>query len=109
MSWKGSNMAKFYVSSKNVRLVVQAADAEGAALWAIHQVIEQKLESTSQIIDGQRITAAFADWDKTISVSEQGFERFEAGSFITEDTVQHYVELIVALERIVTQHSIDKG
>ena len=36
-------MAKYYIQSKNVSFVVCATDAEGAALWAMHRVIDEKI------------------------------------------------------------------
>ena len=36
-------MAKFYIESGNVSFVVCANDAEGAALWAMHRMIDDKV------------------------------------------------------------------
>ena len=37
-------MAKFYLQSGKVSFIVNAQDAEGAALWAMHRTIEKMVE-----------------------------------------------------------------
>ena len=46
-------MPKFYVQSKNVSFVVTSNDAEGAVLWAMHRVIDDKVcdYEESQMLD----------------------------------------------------------
>ncbi|MEZ6094264.1 MAG: hypothetical protein R3C03_08485 [Pirellulaceae bacterium] len=95
-------MAKFYVTNNISRLVVQAEDAEGAALWALHQAMEaNSSESGNSLIDSER---AFQDWDSLTLVSEQGFDRDDAGCFDTDKLVQVYSQLMIALERISNGH-----
>ena len=36
-------MAKYYIESGDVSFVVSACDAEGAALWAMHRIIDSKI------------------------------------------------------------------
>ncbi len=98
-------MAKFYISSANSKMIVQAEDAEGAALWAVHQTLEQN-ESPSKVIASEN--NPLASWGDSISVSEQGFDRHDAGCYSTEQTLKHYVELMIALERIATIYSFDE-
>jgi hypothetical protein len=108
-------MPKFYVQSGDVSLVVSAMDAEGAALWAIHQ--HSRLpESAGQLADE---SAELPDWDdllpdfaaelpelgKTISVSERGSGRAEAGRFATDAALAKYGQLLVAVERLLEAQS----
>jgi hypothetical protein len=114
-------MAKFYVESGAMKLVVQAQDAEGAALWAIHRYIEKNeivssqdrltvvirenisttRESGSQM--GSDIHSEFSPLGDTIGVSEIGFGRDEAGRFKTEQSLQQYCQLSSAMQRLLDQ------
>jgi hypothetical protein len=94
-------MAKYYISSANVNMIVQAADPQGAALWAIHQVLEASDDTSTRTHSDEN---PLLDWDETILVSERGHGQHEAGCFSTEQTVQRYVELVTALERLAERH-----
>ena len=98
-------MAKFYVTTNHARLLVQAADSEGAALWALHQHLEQNATAMETLVTEAQVSRAFAAWGETVSVSEIGFERNEAGCFSTMEIVQNYCQLMLALERLVVEHS----
>ncbi|MEQ1906994.1 MAG: hypothetical protein ABL888_22610 [Pirellulaceae bacterium] len=98
-------MAKFYVTTNDTRLLVQAADGEGAALWALHQHLEQNATALETLVTEAQVTQAFAGWGETVAVSEIGFERAEAGCFRTFEIVQNYCQLMLALERLVVEHT----
>ncbi len=104
-------MPKFYVRSGEVSLIVTAMDAEGAALWAIHQ--HSRLpESVEGIPDGPEELPAWDDLlpdfaaelpelGTTIRVSERGAGRADAGRFATDAAMAKYGQLLVAVERLL--------
>lgn len=104
-------MAKFYVQCGLSRQLIQAEDARGAALWAVHQIIEQAIDLDSidwtdedQInnVDLIRVMLAL---DDQVLVSEIGFGRCEAGAFETPDIMTEWNQLIVAVSRLQTRLS----
>ncbi len=98
-------MAKFYVTTNDTRLLVQAADGEGAALWALHQHLEKNATAADTLVTTEQVAQVFAGWGESVCVSEVGFERNEAGCFRTAEIVQNYCQLMLALERLVGEHS----
>ena len=116
-------MAKFYVQSGLFSIIVQARDGEGAALWAVHQFLEN-CEAYSTTVsqatvsrvavsqaavntndaDGNRPSQGQACNEQnlaaTLSVSEVGFGRREAGCYLTDEVMQKYVELWAALSAL---------
>lgn len=103
-------MAKYYVTSNLVRTLVEAADAEGAALWALHQTLTDSVESSGdsstnrigfcQTIADDEIDQAFVTWGETVLVSEQGFDHDDSGIFQLPDLLQSYCDLTAALEAL---------
>ena len=105
-------MAKFYVESGTLRLVSEADDARGAALWAVHHALEQVLpvcpddpqtaeEKAERIRErGCAVLAA------TLTVSERGFGRTDAEPFDTADLFLEWHQLMVALTRLERQLSL---
>ena len=99
-------MAKFYVQSGDCQQVVQAEEARQAALWAIHQTMENLLpidELDWIECDGLGIVKYENDFlplAKTIKVSERGFGRSEAAEYETVDVLTEWNHLLVALARI---------
>lgn len=112
-------MPKFYVQSGEVSLVVTAMDAEGAALWAIHQHT-QLPESPEEACTE---AAGLPDWDDllpvwaadlpelgaTIRVSERGAGRSDAGRFATDEALAKYGQLLVAVERLLEAQAGPRG
>lgn len=102
-------MAKFYVESGTLRLVSEADDARGAALWAVHHALEQVLpvcpedpqtaeEKAARIRErGCDVLAA------TLAVSERGFGRDDAERFDTAELFVEWHQLMVALSRLERQ------
>ena len=82
-------MAKFYVQSGTMRRVVQADSRRKAALWAVHEALQQILpmedtatespEAKSESVSSQGIAVLSAK----VSVSERGFEGSDATSHPT--------------------------
>ena len=117
-TWKEILMAKFYVQSGLFSIIVQARDGEGAALWAVHQFLEN-CEAHSTTVSRDAVSRAAvnskgAECNRpcqghvcndqnlaaTLSVSEVGFGRREAGCYLTDEVMQKYVELWTALSTL---------
>jgi hypothetical protein len=93
-------MAKFYVQSGNLELVLQAHDSKCAAIWAVHRTLTPSLpflcEEPADYLE-------LADSDRlgeTIRVSERGFDSPGAAWFDTLDVMTEWNELLVALDRL---------
>lgn len=113
-------MAKYYIESGNVSFVVSACDAEGAALWAMHRIIDGKINdwengsNDSVLDDGYRrqidgVPAAvpyeamldgLAEFDSEIRLSERGFGYDEAGCLETESIFHTWRQLMMAVDRL---------
>ena len=126
-------MAKFYVQSGRVSYIVCALDLEGAALWVMHRVMDDKIcefeaaqagwrdshdEDSSddptadpfyedhllmgvpQAIPYDAMLEGLAQFDGTISLSELGFGRSEAGELETENIFHQWRQLMLAVDRL---------
>ena len=94
-------MAKFYVESGNLRMVITANNSRGAALWAIHRALSGVLPFVSE--DSENPTTANGQrfkLDETIRVDQRGFDRSTARRFNTLDLITEWSQLIVALSRL---------
>ena len=118
-------MAKYYITSNKVSFVVCANDAEGAALWAMHRVIDEKIcdyeeqkllnkwfedEFDDDPIDGvphavpyDAMLKGLAEFGEMIKISEQGADRDEAGLLFTEDIFGQWRQLMSAVDRLFDQ------
>ena len=78
-------MAKFYVQSGTLRAVVDSASADRAALWAIHQAMQQiaPVETTSDD------NMSSANNSRTQVFGNQGFDAqgFVNKSFVAQDFI----------------------
>ena len=102
-------MAKYYVESGTVQMVTEADDARGAALWAVHQCMEQVLpvcpddpQSPEQKAEriGQRGCGVLG---QTICVSEQGFGRDDAPAYDTAEVFTEWNQLMMAISKLQQQ------
>lgn len=122
-------MAKYYVQSGEVSYIVCACDIEGAALWVMHRIMDQKISefeaAQSQwddLMPGESIAMEptdvedFADvpqaipydamleglvqFDESISLSERGFGHAEAGVLQTENIFHEWRQLMLAVDRL---------
>ena len=115
-------MAKFYIQSGNVSFVVTANDAEGAALWAMHQTIERMIEINEEMdefylnhsceLDGEQnesdrefqiyssMLDGLAQFAETIKCSQRGFGRDDAGELDTDEVFRHWNQLMRAADRL---------
>ena len=98
-------MAKYYIESGDVRMVVQAEDARMAALWTMHSAMEKSisLDEFELSLDQREDLGDFdsvAQFAKTMRVSEIGFGRDEAGVFDSLEMMIEWNQLAVALQRL---------
>ena len=113
-------MAKYYIQSGNVSFVVSACDAEGAALWAMHRIIDSKIcdwedetgnqsvmDGYTREIDGipaavpyEAMLAGLAEFEEDIRLSERGFGYDEAGCLDTETIFHSWRQLMMAVARL---------
>lgn len=99
-------MPKFYVKSGNFRTTINAFDAEKAALWAVHKVMEQVLPfyDTEDTGPCGRNSACSRDavmvLGETMFVSELGFESQHQYELDTVELQIHWHQLTIALTRL---------
>jgi hypothetical protein len=105
-------MAKFYVESGTLRMMVQADDAEKAALWAVHKALQQVLpmeeesgEDRLSLSDKQRRVVAKGCMilGDSLRLSQVGYGRTDATRFATYDLVNEWSKLMLALARFEEQ------
>jgi hypothetical protein len=107
-------MAKFYVQSGTLKLVVHAVEADRAALWAVHKVLSQVLpvfdDEDLSPREKQTIVAFHGAQvlDESIRLSELGFDRDDAEVFDTAETITEWAQLVVALQRIERMSPVDE-
>ena len=117
-------MPKYYIESGNVSFVVCANDAEGAALWAMHRTIDDKIceyedelslrshlmedaAAYEEPIDGvpdnvpfEPMLEGLAEFDEKIFVSEIGFGRDDSGCLETDEVFNQWRQLMAAVDRL---------
>ena len=121
-------MAKYYIQSGSVSYIVGACDPEGAALWVMHRIMDEKIcdfedaKATWQDSDGAEglepsnddldmlgipqaipydaMLEGLAEFWQNICISEQGFGRAEAGELLTEDIFHQWRQLMLAVDRL---------
>ena len=117
-------MAKFYIHSGDVSYVVSACDVEGAALWAMHRVMDRKicdyedellandidpfdlpvsdehLVDVPQAVPYEAMLEGLAQFEETIMVSERGSGHRDAGELDTEDIFHQWRQLMLAVDRL---------
>lgn len=94
-------MPKYYVQSGNLRIVVQANNSRGAALWAMHRAMSQVLPfladepDSAPVGGGERIALG-----ESLDVSERGFDSLDARQYNTFDLSVEWNQLMIALDRL---------
>lgn len=100
-------MAKYYIQSGDYRLVVQANNARGAALWAVHRALSQVLTFDDDSALPQPAAANSGPSEgrlgETIRVHEQGFDRADAHSYETFELIHQWNLLMKAIDRLQQQ------
>jgi hypothetical protein len=99
-------MQKFYVTSGGCQKVVGSRDAQSAALWSLHQFLDEHVDLDSidwfdeSEIDNLELIQALVSLGEEFCVSEIGFGRSEAGYFDTADIMTHWQHLMIAVNRM---------
>src|SRR6185312_1489519 len=73
--YKEAVMAKFYVQSGNLEMVLQAKDSRSAASWAAHQTLSRSLPVLCEEPADYAHLADLTRLGETIRVSQRGFGR----------------------------------
>ncbi len=99
-------MAKFYVQSGTVRTIVQAESSRKAALWAVHQTMQQVLplsddaDQTAASKAHRADSQGFAVLAAVVTVSERGFDRADGISMATIEVVAEWNQMVTTLDRL---------
>ncbi|MDE0865436.1 MAG: hypothetical protein OSA98_16745 [Rubripirellula sp.] len=98
-------MAKYYVQSGTMRTVVQAESSRKAALWAVHQAMQQVLPMdddppVSVELKTENVSDGVAVLSQRLRISERGFDREDSTSMPTMGVVTEWNELVVTLDRL---------
>ncbi len=99
-------MAKYYVQSGTLRTIVQAESVRKAALWAIHQTMQQILpmEDDGEVSPATKSEKATQQGVTVLStkvtVSERGFDNVDALSLATIEVVADWNEMVTTLDRL---------
>jgi hypothetical protein len=99
-------MAKYYVQSGTVRMVTEADDARGAALWTLHRCLEQVLpvcpDDPMRAEDKAERVGQRGCWvlGETIRTSEQGLEREDAEEHETAEVFAEWNQLMMAVSNL---------
>jgi hypothetical protein len=119
-----SKMAKYYIQSGQVSYIVGACDVEGAALWVMHRIMDEKIcdhedallsqgldpfavtefdsqiEGVPQAVPYEAMLEGLAEFDETILISQIGFGRSDSGELETEEIFHHWRQLMLAVDRL---------
>jgi hypothetical protein len=99
-------MAKYYVQSGTMRSVVQAESGRKAALWAVHQIMQQVLpidndsHASPEIISDKANRGGVKVLSAGVSVSETGFDRGDAQTLSTLEVVADWNQMVTTLDRL---------
>jgi hypothetical protein len=99
-------MAKYYIQSGTLRATLAAEDPRRAALWAVHQAMQQvaPLDDDPELTPQQKGDHALVEGllvlGGKIRLSEQGFDRPDADQLDTFDVMMEWHQLMVALDRL---------
>jgi hypothetical protein len=93
-------MAKFYVQSGNLEVVLQAHDSRCAAIWAVHRTLSPSLPFLCDEAADYLPLAEACRLGDAIRVSERGFDSPAAAWFDTLDIITEWNQLLVALDRL---------
>lgn len=97
-------MAKFYVTTGNLQLVIEADHAHAAAIWAVHRCLSQVMPFASATAEDDSLSyesaAPHRHLGETIIVSERGFAGEDKQEFATLPVVAEWSKLLVALDRL---------
>ncbi|CAN0487450.1 unnamed protein product [Hapterophycus canaliculatus] len=98
-------MAKFYIQSGNFRRVVAADSTRKAAVWAVHEVMQQIIP-TDEPSEQPRPQQEHQDAQPVVVLSgklrvdERGFDRFDAKEIPTVEVVAEWTQMVMTLDRL---------
>ncbi len=99
-------MAKYYVQSGTMRNIVQAESIRKAALWAVHQAMQQVLpiedyDGQSPAAKGEQVAQrGVVVLSGTVKVSELGFDHLDASIMPTMEIVTEWNQMVTTLDRL---------
>lgn len=99
-------MSKYYVQSGTLRTIVQAESSRKAALWAIHQTMQQVLPMEDDGDDSPATKSEKATREGVtvlstkVTVSERGFDNADATEVPTIEIVADWNEMVTTLDRL---------
>jgi hypothetical protein len=103
---EAQTMAKYYVQSGTMRTVVQAETTRKAAIWAVHQAMQQVLpvdehaDDTPQAKSERMADQQVAVLSGRVLVSERGYDRPDATSLATLEVVSEWNQMVTTLDRL---------
>ena len=100
-------MSKYYIESGEVKVIVAAVDAEGAALFVLNQTINKLLPV--ETIDERHVDADAMSYvikclellGNEFHISEIGFGRHEVAILDTELLLKRWCELLCAMNNLM--------
>ena len=99
-------MSKYYVQCGSFQFLTTAADPRGAALWAIHHFLGNRVAlaeinwSAAETIDQPELIGALLELEDEILVSEMGFGHRDAAILECADILAEWNQMLIALERL---------
>ena len=96
-------MAKFYIQSGNFRRVVAADCSRKAAVWAVHEVMQQIIpteDSPSLPESAQDAPQPVVVLSGKLRVDERGFDRLDAKEVPTMEVVAEWTQMVMTLDRL---------
>jgi len=91
-------MSKYYVQSGTLRAIIAAESSSKAAIWAVHQTMQQVFPIDEETLQDDHPSPA--KLAKDVWVSEQGFDREDAVRTSTLQVVSQWNEMVMALDRL---------
>ena len=99
-------METYFVQSGTLRTTVQAESSRKAALWAVHQAMQQVLpvddaDDASAIAKSESAASqGIHVMDQIVRVSRQGFDVGDTQSLSTMEVVREWNDMFAALDRL---------
>jgi hypothetical protein len=101
-------MAKFYVESGNLQMVVHAENGRSAAIWVVHRTMSQLMPFLSD--ESRRLLNAIREpivLGEKLITNERGFGRTDGLTHDTFDVVSEWNRLMVALDKLQSEFSAE--
>ncbi len=99
-------MTKYFVQSGTLRTTVQADSSRKAAMWAVHQAMQQVLPvddtQEASALSKTEVAAArgISVMDEIVSVSTSGYDAPDRCTLSTMDVVRQWNEMFAGLDRL---------